>query len=81
MAIPFLVQLAIGVGLMILGYMLMPKPKQQKPPSTEDLDDPTAEAGRPIPVIFGSMKVKSPNVIWYGDKLSRHRKAKTGGKK
>lgn len=81
MAIPFLVQLAIGVGLMILGYMLMPKPKQPKPPSTEDLDDPTAEAGRPIPVIFGSMKVKSPNVMWYGDKESRHRRARTGGKK
>lgn len=81
MAINFLIQLAIGVGLMIIGYLLMPKPKQPKPPSTSDLEDPTAEAGRPIPVIFGSLKLKSPNVIWYGDKLSRVRKADTGGKK
>lgn len=81
MAIPFLVQLAIGVGLMILGYMLMPKPKQEKPPSTDDLDEPTAEAGRPIPVIWGSLAISSPNLIGNWDKFSRHRKMRKSRKK
>lgn len=81
MAINFLLQLALGVVMMIVGYMLMPKPKVEKPPSTEDLDDPTAEAGRPIPVIFGSLKMKSPNVMGYWDKESLHRKPRSKGKK
>jgi hypothetical protein len=83
MPLPFLAQLLLGVGLMILGYLLMPKPKYRKPPSTEDLDDPTAESGRPIPVIFGSLMITSPNIMGYWDKESRHRKArkKKGGKK
>jgi len=32
------------------------------------MDDPTAEAGREIPVVFGTMTVQSLNVLWYGDK-------------
>lgn len=82
MALPFIGQLLLGVGMMILGYLLMPKPKFKKPPSTEDLDDPTAESGRPIPVIFGSLMVTSPNIIGFWDKESRHRKPrKKKGKK
>lgn len=81
MALPFLAQLAIGIGLQILGYMLMPKPKPEKPPSTDDLKDPTAEAGKPIPVVFGSVTLQSPNVLWYGDKQAVHRPMRKSGKK
>lgn len=81
MAINFLIQLAVGVLMMIVGYMLMPKPKVEKPPSTEDLDNPTAEAGRPIPVIWGSLSVSSPNLLGYWDKESRHRKPRKSSKK
>lgn len=81
MPIPFLAQLAIGVALAYVSFLLMPKPKQPKPPATEDLESPTAEAGRPIPVIFGSLTMKSPNNIGYWDKASVTRKLKSGGKK
>lgn len=81
MAIPFLPALLLGTAMMILGYMLMPKPKQEKPPSTDDLDEPTAEAGRPIPVIWGSMAISSPNLIGNWDKLSRHRRMRKSKKK
>ncbi len=81
MPIPFLVQLAIGVAINYVGYLLMPKPKQEKPPSTEDLENPTAEAGRPIPVVFGSLTVQSPNDIGFWDKESHTRPMKSGGKK
>jgi len=58
---------AAVVALEIVAYLIMPKPKGPKPPSAQDLEMPTAEAGRPIPVVFGTITVKSPNVLWYGN--------------
>lgn len=81
MPIPFIAQLAIGFGLLFIGYMLMPKPKPPKPPSVEDLKEPTAEAGRPIPVPFGSVQIDSPNILFYGDKDINHRSVGSGGGK
>lgn len=81
MPIPFLAQLALGVGLQVLGYLLMPKPKPPKPPATEDVEDPTAETGRPIPVMFGSITLQGPNNMGFWDKEIQTRKANTGGKK
>lgn len=63
-----LIALAISVVMMIVSYALAPKPKKQKPDATKDLENPTAESGRPIPVVFGSITVKSGNVLWYGEK-------------
>lgn len=44
------------------------------------MESPTAEAGRPIAVVFGEILVKSPNFLWYGDK-SYSRKSKKAKKK
>jgi len=81
MPIPFFAALAIGVGFMVIGFLLMPKPKAPKPPSVDDLNEPTAEAGRPVPVVFGSMTVTGLNILWYGDKDINTRKVSAGGKK
>ena len=64
----WLIQLVVAVALAVIAYALTPKPKKGKPAATKDLDNPTAEAGRPIPVVFGSINVKGVNVLWYGDK-------------
>jgi hypothetical protein len=69
--VPFLIQLAIGVGLQILGYLLMGKPKGPKPDEVKDLENPTAEAGRPIPVVFGEVEVTGVNIIYFGDKSTK----------
>lgn len=58
----------IGLGMMILGYILMPKPKVERPDETAEMEGPTSEAGRPIPVIFGELSVSSPNFLWWGDR-------------
>lgn len=76
----FLIQLAAGVGLQILGYLLAPKPATQKPAETSDLKSPTAQAGRPVTVVFGSMTISGPNIIGMTDKQSVHRKAKVSKK-
>lgn len=56
--------------------LLTPKPKTPKPEAVKDLEDPTAEAGRPIPVVFGTITVKGLNVIWFGNKALRTYKVK-----
>lgn len=70
----WLIQLVVAVGLNILGYLLMPKPKQPPPPTLEDLQEPTFEAGREIPKVFGTITVKGLNGLYLGDKALRTRK-------
>lgn len=72
----WLIQLVVAVALAVIAYALAPKPKREKPPETKDLENPTADAGRPIPVVFGSVTVTGPNVLWYGDKGKREYKVK-----
>ena len=51
----------------IISYALAPKPSKPVPASLEDFDIPHADEGRPIPVVFGTVTVTGPNVLWYGD--------------
>lgn len=76
------IQLLIGLVLNIVAYLIMPKPKAPQPAETKDLEDPTAEAGRPLPVVFGSVRVKGLNILWFGEKKTVMRPLKSsGGKK
>lgn len=70
----------IALALLILGYLLMPKAKQAKPDSVEELDNPTADAGKPLGVVVGDYTIKSPNYLWYGD-IQNVRKKKKSRKK
>lgn len=65
-----------AVASVALSLLLAPRPKAPKPEAAKDLDDPTAEAGRPIPVVFGTITVKGLNVLWYGDKSFNTKKVK-----
>lgn len=71
-----LIMLAVSLVLTIAGYLLAPRPKQPQPDSTKDFDDPTADAGRPIPVVFGTKTVKGLNVLWFADKRTFRYKVK-----
>lgn len=64
----FLVQLLIGLALSFISYLLAPRPKTAKPNEVQELESPTAEAGRPQPVVFGTVLIESPNILWYGEK-------------
>ena len=61
------VQLVVQAVIAIAAIALAPRPPQPRPPSVEDFEVPTAEEGREIPVVFGTVLIKSPNVVWYGD--------------
>jgi hypothetical protein len=66
---------AIYIGVMLilmvvsttLSILLAPKPPSAKAATLEDFSAPTAEQDRPIPVIFGTVWITGPNVVWYGD--------------
>lgn len=63
----FFVYLIIFIAALAVATVLAPKAPGQKPASLTDFTIPTAEPGRPIPVIFGTVVVTAPNVVWFGD--------------
>jgi hypothetical protein len=70
--------IAAAVALSVaVSILLRPKVKAPKPDSVKDLEDPTADAGRPIPVVFGTVTVKGLNVLWFGEKSKVTKKFST----
>lgn len=63
----FVFQLALLVISYFVSAALAPKPPKPKPAALEDFDIPVAEQGRPVPVVFGTVLITGPNVLWYGD--------------
>ena len=80
MPFPLLVQLLITVALAVITYLITPKPKTEKLKAANAVDVPTTEAGRTLPVIFGTVMIRDPNVVWFGDMKVKAVK-KSGGKK
>lgn len=76
----FVFQLALLVISYFVSAALAPKPPKPKPAALEDFDIPVAEQGRPVPVVFGTVLITGPNVLWYGD-LRTTAITEKGGKK
>lgn len=77
------VQIIVSLVMMVISSALQASaaPKGQKEPEAGKLDVPTAEEGKPIPVIFGTVIIKDSNVTWYGDANTSAIKSQGGGKK
>ncbi len=67
MAFNFIAQIVIAIAVTFLSTALAPKPPGRRPAALTDFTIPTAEEGRPLPVVLGTVTVTGPNVIWYGD--------------
>jgi hypothetical protein len=74
--VAWFIVVAIAVAVAALSVVLMPRPKAPKPDATTDFEDPTADAGRPVPVPFGTIMVKGLNCLWFGDKSVKTQKVK-----
>lgn len=72
--------IAVFIVSLVVSYAMMPKPQSQPPAGLGDINVPTAEEGREIPVLFGTRVLYGPNVVWYGD-LRTEAIRKKGGKK
>lgn len=70
----------IFVVALVVAVAMMPKPQSQPPAGLGDIQAPTAEEGREIPVLFGTRDIAGPNVVWYGD-FNAVAIRKKGGKK
>ena len=79
MIIDWIVAAVIAVVAAVISYSLVPKPQQQQAgrrritDQRREFNAPTSDAGRPIPVVFGTVTVKGPNVLHFTDKSRRRR--------
>ena len=71
MVATWIVAAIVSTALNVAAYILTPKPKAPKPAAVQEPQYPTADAGRPIPVIWGTVTIKAPNVLWYGEAQAR----------
>lgn len=72
---PFIIFLLIVI---IVAVALQPKPPGVKPATLSEVDAPTAEQGKPVPKVFGTVVIQSPNIVWYGDLSYTEIKSKGG---
>jgi len=63
------VQVVVAIVLFVVSELIRPKPKFEdaRPLGLGDFNFPTATEGRPIPLIWGTVRQRSPNVTWYGN--------------
>lgn len=62
--------MAMMVLSVYLSIKMQKKPEKPTAAGIEDFSFPTA-AERPIPVFVGTRRISGPNVLWYGDLLTR----------
>ena len=74
------------IALLVAGFFAQaffaPKPELEnaRPGRLADVRFPIASEGSPVPIIYGRVRLRSPNCTWYGDFRTRARtkKVKTG---
>jgi len=78
----FFVTLLLFAAALVLSEVLKPKPENEnvRPAALGDFTFPTTTEERVVPLIWGTVKMEGPNVIWYGDLKQKaiKEKVKTG---
>ena len=66
-------QIAFFVASLLISAKQRPKISnpRQRPTGIQEFQKPTSESGREIPVLFGTKRIKSPNVLWFGDQSAQ----------
>lgn len=71
------IQIIVAIVMALAASALAPKPKVNRP-DPGSLETPRIKSGSPAPVIFGTVRIKSPFLIWYGDASNTAIRTKTG---
>jgi Putative phage tail protein len=66
----FWLVLLLFIATTVIGELLTPKPKVVKS-GLGDFNFPTAQEGRAIPVVGGTVNITGGNTVWWGDLLIR----------
>ena len=62
----WVIYIIVAIAMSLVSVALAPKPKSTGQQSPQAIDVPTVDAGRSIPVVFGTVRGKSPNLLWMG---------------
>jgi len=62
-----IIRIIIYIVMIYLAYSMSASKEEQQPTAFKDLKAPTAETGRELSVVFGTVLVQGSNVVWYGD--------------
>jgi hypothetical protein len=75
--------IVLYVAMTLVSSLLRPKPTIQnaKPGTIGDKDMPIASQSTPIPVVFGTVWITQPNVVWWGNLRVTAIRRSSGGKK
>lgn len=61
-------QVVIALVAAFAAYALTPKTKQKTDTlRPQDITTPTVTAGTPIQVVFGRVRIRNPNILWFGN--------------
>lgn len=60
-------EILILAAVFILSELLRPKPNFENARPSSEVNFPTAQQDRPVPIVFGTVRQRGPNVVWYGD--------------
>lgn len=72
----FLIQVLIAVAMAII---FKPKLDPVKPPSGSDLEFPTVDETRKIPIVYGTVLLKSVAIFWAGKDFEYEEEVQDGG--
>ncbi len=63
------VQALIYIGVFLLSEALRPRPEIEnaKAAAFDEFSIPDNDPERPVPVVFGRVRITSPTIVWYGD--------------
>jgi len=62
-------QILVYIITSLISYALRPKPSTPPPSSVKpgEVEAPTVSQSDCIPVVFGTVKIENPNIVWYGN--------------
>lgn len=79
---PWFLTFIIWVAIAVVSELLRPKPKFEdaRPAGEGDFSFPTATEGRAVPIVWGRVRLRAPNIVWYGNigNIPITEKVKTG---
>ena len=67
----FFLAALVAVGVNYISYLIAPKPPTAEREETQDLEAPEADPSMPLPVVFGTMRVKGLNTLGYANLSKR----------
>lgn len=60
-------EIFVAVAMMVVSYAITAAMTPKTSISKGQLDIPVAEDGTNLRVVFGTVLIKDPNLVWYGD--------------